>query len=191
MRKRKPGKLFIVSGPSGSGKSTVLREVFARRTRMFFSVSATTRGPREGEKDGVDYYFVTKEEFKKMIEGGQLLEHAQYVGNYYGTPKAPVEEKLREGNDVVLDIEVQGAEQVKRKAPEAVSIFLLPPSLEELERRLRGRGTESDEKIRSRLERAASEMKLAPNYDFNVVNDNVEEAADEILRIMRRATHRR
>ncbi|MBQ1767797.1 MAG: guanylate kinase, partial [Oscillospiraceae bacterium] len=169
----KRGKLYIVSGPSGCGKSTVLREVFAHRRNIFFSVSATTRGPREGEKDGKDYFFITREEFERLIAEGELLEHAKYVSNYYGTPRKPVEAMLSEGSDVVLDIEVQGAAQVKEKMPEAVSFFIMPPSLEELERRLRGRGTETDEKIRSRLDQAEREMAESGRYDYIVVNDDV------------------
>ncbi len=187
----KKGKLYIISGPSGCGKSTVLREVFRHRRNIFFSVSATTRGPREGEVDGKDYYFVTREEFERMIGADELLEHAQYVSNYYGTPRKPVEAMLSEGNDVVLDIEVQGAGQVKTKMPEAVSLFILPPSLEELERRLRGRGTETEEKIRSRLSQAEREIAKSGSYDYRVVNDDVERAAGEIVQIMRRIRRRK
>ncbi len=187
----KKGKLYIISGPSGCGKSTVLREVFRHRRNIFFSVSATTRGPREGEVDGKDYYFVTREEFERMIGADELLEHAQYVSNYYGTPRIPVEAMLSEGNDVVLDIEVQGAGQVKTKMPEAVSLFILPPSLEELERRLRGRGTETEEKIRSRLSQAEREIAKSGSYDYRVVNDDVERAAGEIVQIMRRIRRRK
>ncbi|MBQ7459994.1 MAG: guanylate kinase [Oscillospiraceae bacterium] len=187
----KKGKLYIISGPSGCGKSTVLREVFRHRRNIFFSVSATTRGPREGEVDGKDYYFVTREEFERMIGADELLEHAQYVSNYYGTPRKPVEAMLSEGNDVVLDIEVQGAGQVKTKMPEAVSLFILPPSLEELERRLRGRGTETEEKIRSRLNQAEREIAKSGSYDYRVVNDDVERAAGEIVQIMRRIRRRK
>lgn len=187
----KKGKLYIISGPSGCGKSTVLREVFRHRRNIFFSVSATTRGPREGEVDGKDYYFVTREEFERMIGADELLEHAQYVSNYYGTPRKPVEAMLSEGNDVVLDIEVQGAGQVKTKMPEAVSLFILPPSLEELERRLRGRGTETEEKIRSRLSQAEREIGQSGSYDYRVVNDDVERAAGEIVQIMRRIRRRK
>ena len=187
----KRGKLYIVFGPSGCGKSTVLREVFAHRRNIFFSVSATTRGPREGEKDGKDYFFITREEFERLIAEGELLEHAKYVSNYYGTPRKPVEAMLSEGSDVVLDIEVQGAAQVKEKMPEAVSFFIMPPSLEELERRLRGRGTETDEKIRSRLDQAEREMAESGRYDYIVVNDDVSRAAGEILKTMRNIRRRK
>lgn len=187
----KKGKLYIISGPSGSGKSTVLREVFRHRRNVFFSVSATTRGPREGEVDGKDYFFISKDEFERMIAADELLEHAQYVSNYYGTPRKAVEAMLCEGKDVVLDIEVQGAGQVKAKMPEAVSFFIMPPSLEELEKRLRGRGTESEEKIRSRLSQAEREIAQSGKYDYIVVNDEVSRAAEEILKTMRKIRRRK
>lgn len=180
----KRGQVFIVSGPSGSGKSTLLREVFARRDNLFFSVSATTRAPREGETDGVEYFFLTREAFEKLIEEDTLLEHAEYAGNYYGTPLRPVEEKLEAGCDVVMDIEVQGAAQVKTKMPEAISIFIMPPSLEILENRLRSRGTDSEEKILKRLDTAKREMLLAPNYDHIVINDTIERASAELWDLM-------
>lgn len=182
------GKLFIVSGPSGSGKSTLLHEVFPRREKLFFSVSATTREPREGEQEGVDYYYVSRERFEEMIEAGEFLEHAEYAGNLYGTPKPPVEERLESGCDVALDIETQGAAQVKEHMPEAVSVFIMPPSLEELERRLRGRGTESDEKIQKRLDTARHEIEKAPTYDFIVVNDVISRAAQKLYDIMEEAS---
>ena len=178
------GMVFIVSGPSGSGKSTLLREVFSVRGNMFFSVSATTRAPREGETDGVEYFFMNREGFEELIREDTLLEHAEYAGNYYGTPAKPVLEKLDAGCDVVMDIEVQGAAQVKRKMPEAVSIFIMPPSVEELERRLRSRGTDSEEKILKRLETAKGEMKLAGEYDYIVINDSVDRASTELWSIM-------
>ena len=177
------GAIIIVSGPSGVGKGTVLNEVFSRLDNCWFSVSATTRPPRPGEIDGVHYRFVSKEKFESMIENGELLEHACYVGSYYGTPLAPIYEHVENGDCVFLDIEVQGCEQVRRKIPEAVTVFITPPSLEELEGRLRKRSTEPEEKIRGRLERAAEEMRLAGNYDYTVVNDTVSRAADEIIKI--------
>ncbi len=178
------GRLFILSGPSGCGKSTVLREVFQRRDRLYFSVSATTREPRPGERDGIDYYFLTREVFDQMVRDGELLEHAEYVRNCYGTPARPIMDKLEEGIDVVLDIDVQGARQVKAKLPEAVSVFISPPSLAELERRLRGRSTESEDKITQRLQTAAKELSAQSEYDFVIVNDQVDRAADELLSIM-------
>lgn len=181
------GHVFIVSGPSGSGKSTVLREVFKRRDRLYFSVSATTRAPRPGETDGVDYWFITEERFDEMVEQDQFLEHARYAKCSYGTPAGPVREKLREGYDVILDIEVQGARQVKARMPEAISVFIAPPSLEELERRLRGRSTESEEKIKLRLETAKNELPEAKKYDHVVVNDDYMRAAGELLDIINNA----
>lgn len=180
----KPGKLFIVSGPSGSGKSTVLSEVFRKRDRLYFSVSATTRPPRPGERDGVEYFFIDEKRFDEMVERDEFLEHARYVKCSYGTPRAPVEEKLNAGIDVILDIEVQGARQVKARMPQAVTVFIAPPSLEELERRLRSRGTESEERIALRLETAKTELAEAGMYDHVVVNDDYERAASEVLEII-------
>ncbi len=179
------GTLLVLSGPSGVGKSTVLRKLMDGREDMCFSVSATTRSPRPGEEDGVDYFFVSRERFQRMIEEEELLEHAEFVGNCYGTPKSQVLERLEQGITVVLDIEVQGAAQVKERMPEALTVFLAPPSLEELERRLRGRGTETEEKILSRLETARKELLLAPRYDFTVINDDPDRAAGELAEILR------
>lgn len=180
------GTLVVISGPSGAGKSTVISRLMAMGERMEFSVSATTRQPRPGEKEGRDYYFVSREAFAEMVRRGELLEHAEFVGNCYGTPKAPVMEQLRQGITVILDIEVQGARQVKDLMPEAVSVFLSPPDLGSLEKRLRGRGTESEEKIRDRLETARQEMELAGTYDYVVINDDPDRAARELLEILRR-----
>ena len=178
------GVLLVVSGPSGVGKSTVIHKLMDMRGSMEFSVSATTRHPRPGEVDGREYYFVTREKFMDMVERGELLEHAEFVGNCYGTPRAPVEKKLAEGVTVVLDIEVQGAEQVKTLMPQALTVFLAPPSLEDLERRLRGRGTEKEETILSRLERARQELAMADRYDYTVVNDDPDRAARELGEIL-------
>ncbi len=174
------GKLIVVSGPSGVGKSTVIRGLMGLRSDLAFSVSATTRPPREGEQDGVNYHFVTRERFERMVEERQLLEYAEYVDNRYGTPRAPVEAFMAEGKSVILDIEVQGALQVKRAMPEAVLIFLAPPSLEELERRLRGRGTDSEEKILGRLETARREFLHIREYDYIVFNEQWETASGEL-----------
>lgn len=178
------GKLIVVSGPSGAGKSTVIHKMMAGRDDIRFSISATTRAPREGEVDGKDYYFLDREKFEKMIEEGAFLEHAQYVGNYYGTPAAPVLENLRNGVNVILDIEVQGASSVRKAMPEAVTVFLAPPSFEALESRLRGRGLDSEEKIRQRLERAREEYLEIPKYDYIVINDDADEAAEELAAIL-------
>ena len=178
------GKLLILSGPSGCGKSTVIGQLMQLRNDLRFSVSATTRAPRPGEQDGREYYFVTREKFDQMVSEGELLEHAEFVGNCYGTPKAPVVSQMERGITVILDIEVQGAAQVKEKMPEAVSVFLAPPSLEELEHRLRKRGTESEEKILSRLATAKKELALAGTYDHIVVNDDPERAARELYDIL-------
>ena len=180
----KRGKLLVLSGPSGCGKGTVLRALMEGRSDMVFSVSATTRAPRPGEVDGREYYFVSRERFMEMVVQGELLEHAEFVGNCYGTPKAPVLTQLEAGLHVLLDIEVQGAAQVKKAMPEAVLVFLAPPSLEELERRLRGRGTETEEKIQGRLKTAEYEMTLAGEYDYTVVNDEVARAAAEVAEIL-------
>ena len=174
------GVLIVLSGPSGAGKSTVIRQLMKRRSDIRFSVSATTRPPRPGERDGVDYYFITREAFDDLIAQDALLEHAEYVGNCYGTPAAPVERDLAAGYNVLLDIEVQGAAQVMAKRPDTVSVFFCPPSLAELERRLRGRGTDSEEKIVDRLKTARQEYKLMDRYAYIVVNDDADTAAAEL-----------
>ena len=177
------GKLFVISGASGVGKSTVLAQVMARREDLRFSVSATTRSPRPSETDGVHYYFVTKEQFEEMIATGQMLEYSAHAANYYGTPRAQAEEKMQTGS-VLLDIEPNGAGQVKKAAPDAVLVFIMPPSMEELERRLRGRGDTSEEQIAMRLERAVWEMEQRHWYDHVVVNDDAARCAEEILKII-------
>lgn len=178
------GTLVVVSGFSGAGKGTVLAQVLARRPDLYFSVSFTTRAPREGEQDGVNYHFVTREEFQARIGRGEFLEYAEYVGNYYGTSMQVIREKLERGIDVVLEIEIQGAAKVREKLPEAVSLFLVPPSFEELSRRLHARGTDSEEKIQQRLATAREEAKEIVNYDYIVVNDTVDHAVEEILAIL-------
>lgn len=181
---KKTGKTFIISGPSGVGKSTVLGALFSGRDDLYFSVSATTRQPREGEKDGKDYHFISPEQFNDWIENGEFLEYAEYVGNFYGTPKRYVDAAMAEGKDVILDIEVQGATQVHDQRPETVRIFIAPPSWEELERRLTARGTDTPEKIQRRLLRAKVELQMAGNYNYFVVNDSVERAVEELRSIM-------
>ena len=178
------GKLIVVSGPSGAGKSTVIGKVMERRNDLCFSVSATTRKPREGEVDGVNYFFVSGSEFDRMIGDDELLEHAEYNRDNYGTPRAYVEEKRRAGMHVLLDIEVQGARQVRERVPEAIKIFIIPPSLQVLEQRLRGRGTETEEQIQRRLARARGEYREADFYDYVVINDNLETAANELNAII-------
>ena len=179
------GLLIVFSGPSGVGKGTVRQEIFSTPDHQFeYSVSMTTRPKRPGEVDGVDYFFRTREEFEDLIKKGQMLEYAEYVGNYYGTPLTYVNEMLDKGIDVFLEIEVQGALQVKKKVPDGVFIFLTPPDLDELKDRLVGRGTDSEEVIRQRIERAKEEIALMREYDYAVVNDEVPLAAERVKRII-------
>ena len=180
----KRGKLLVISGFSGVGKGTVVHRLLERYPNYKISISATTRQPRNGETEGVHYFFLTRESFEKMIEQQELLEYAEYVDHYYGTPKKYVEENLDAGNHVILEIEAQGALQIKQKMPETILIFLLPPSAEELKRRLLGRNTESGEVILKRLEKAAEETKALNNYDYFVVNDQVDDCAVNINRIV-------
>ncbi len=181
----KKGRLYVFTGPSGTGKGTILHRVLPQDDRLFVSVSATTRAPREGEQDGVHYYFLTRESFEQKIEQNAFLEYAQYVGNYYGTLEAPVDEQLARGNDVILEIEVQGAMQIHKKRPDAVMVFVAPPSLEELESRLRGRGTETESKIQRRMETAHKELTYMKEFDYVVVNDDLERAVGDFQAILR------
>lgn len=178
------GLLIIFSGPSGAGKSTVISRLVNMRDDIRFSVSATTRAARPGEVDGKDYYFKTREQFCQMITEDAFLEHAEYVGNCYGTPAAPVEENLEAGYNVLLDIEVQGASQVMSRRPDAVSIFLCPPSLTVLEKRLRSRGTDDEDKILARLEAARREYTHLGMYSYIVINDDLDKAAQELNAII-------
>ena len=180
----KSGLLVVVSGPSGCGKGTVLKQLIENDEHVFYSVSATTRSPRVGEVDGVNYYFISKEQFEEKIASGGMLEYASYVGNYYGTPKQAVEEKCAAGYDVILEIEVQGAMQLREKCPDAVFVFIIPPSMEELEHRLVNRQTETQEVIQNRLNTARTELKFAPKYDYIVVNQTVEQAVSDIRAIL-------
>ncbi len=183
MHKGKRGVLFVFSGPSGVGKGTLKAKLFEEFAgRIAYSVSATTRGPREGEVDGKDYFFISRQEFERRVKNNEFLEHAEFAGNCYGTPRAYVEKLLDSGMNVVLEIDVQGALQVMKSMPECVSVFILPPSFEELEHRLRGRGTETEEKIRERLETAKRELPYAPQYDYQIVNGGDIEAAYQSLR---------
>lgn len=180
----KKGRIVIVSGPSGVGKGTVLRQVMEKNPRLKFSVSATTRAIRPGEVDGVHYYFVDKPHFESLMAEGGLLEYASYAGNYYGTPARPVEEALEQGISVILEIEVQGARQVMARRPDAISIFIAPPSFEELERRLAGRGDTGGEVARRRLAIAREECAAASDYQYTVINDDVRQAAERIEAIL-------
>lgn len=180
------GLLIVLSGPSGVGKGTVRKELFSQpNTNYEYSISMTTRQPREGEVDSVDYFFKTREEFEELIQQGGLLEHAEFVGNYYGTPLAYVNETLDMGRDVFLEIEVQGAAQIRQKAPDALFIFLAPPSLTELQDRLVGRGTETDDVIAERIATAKVELEMMSLYDYVVENDEVHHACDRINAIIK------
>ena len=183
MHEGKRGVLFVFSGPSGVGKGTLKAKLFEEfADQITYSVSATTRGPREGEVNGKDYFFITRQEFERRVKNNEFLEHAEFAGNCYGTPRAYVEKLLDSGMNVVLEIDVQGALQVMKSMPECVSVFILPPSFEELEHRLRGRGTETEEKVRERLETAKRELPYAPQYDYQIVNGGDIEAAYQSLR---------
>lgn len=178
------GILFILSGPSGVGKGTVRKSLFEQATDLKYSISMTTRKQRPGEAEGVDYFYKSKAEFEKLIAENQLLEYAKYVDNYYGTPRAYVEETLKAGFDVFLEIEVQGALQVKNSFPEGVFIFLFPPSLDELKKRILTRGTESDDLVLNRLREARKEIEMMDSYDYVVVNDQVDHAVEKIRSII-------
>ena len=178
------GKLIVLSGPSGAGKSTVVAKVMEKRNDVCFSVSVTTRKPRPGETEGKDYFFIDTERFEEMVKNDELLEHASYVTHHYGTPRNYVNKKLDEGMNVILDIEVQGARQVHEKIPDAVMLFVVPPSLAELRRRLEGRGTETAETVEARLTRAEQEYREADFYDWLVINDDPDRAAEELSAII-------
>lgn len=183
-QKKERGQLIVLSGPSGVGKSTVIAELFAQRSNIYFSVSYTTRQPRVGEQDVVNYNFVSREEFERMIADDELLEYAEYVDNYYGTSMKLIQEKLDAGIDVLLDIEVQGAAKVRARCPDALFIFIIPPSFEELSRRLHRRNTDSEEVIAGRLAKARQEFREIPKYDYLVINDKVANAVHEIEAIL-------
>ena len=184
------GILIVVSGFSGSGKGTIMKELLKRYDNYALSISATTRAPREGETDGREYFFKTREEFEKMIAKEELIEYAEYVNNYYGTPRAYVEEQLTAGKDVILEIEIQGALKVKKKFPDTLLLFVTPPSAEELRKRLIGRGTETMEVIEQRMQRAIEESDGMESYDYYVINDDLDTCVDEVHRIIQ-AEHNR
>ena len=178
------GILVVVSGFSGAGKGTLMKELLKRYDNYALSISATTRAPREGETDGKEYFFVTKEQFEKMRDERKLIEYAQYVNNYYGTPKEYVEQKMAEGKDVILEIEIQGALKVKKRFPDALLLFVTPPSAEELRRRLVGRGTETLEVINARLARAAEEASGMEAYDYLLINDDLARCVEELHQLI-------
>lgn len=184
VKKKDKGQLIVLSGPSGVGKSTVIAELMSRRDNLYFSVSFTTRQPRTGEQNGVNYNFVDRNEFERMIAANELLEYAEYMNNYYGTSMKAIQDRLDAGIDVLLDIEVQGAAKVKARCPEALFIFIIPPSFEELSRRLHNRNTDSEDVITGRLEKARVEFREIPNYDYLVINDKVTNAVHEIESIL-------
>ena len=177
-------RIFVISSPSGAGKGTVIDRMLELRPELVYSVSATTRKPRAGEIEGVSYYFVTREKFLEMIENGEFLEYAEYVGEFYGTPAKPIFESIKDGKDIILEIDVQGAEQVMAAVPCVTSIFITPPDWDELERRLRKRGTDTEEKLVARMERARIECMEKDHYAYTIINDDVNRAAEEILSII-------
>jgi len=181
------GKIILISAPSGAGKGTIIWNLLRLKPSLVFSVSATTRAPREGEVEGVSYSFVTRERFTEMITDDEFLEYAEYVGEFYGTPKKPVYANIEAGKDILLDIEVKGVRQVLNKMPEAITVFIVPPDMRELERRLRGRGTDTEEKLLARLELARREMEERVHYNHVIVNDCVSRAADELLEIINKS----
>lgn len=185
------GLLFVVSAPAGCGKDTILSEMFKKTDKAGYAVSATTRAPRGGEVNGVHYHFLTREEFEKKIAEKEVLEYTEYCGNYYGTLRKSVDDLISSGKDAILKIEVEGAMNIRRMFPEACLVFILPPGWDILEERLRGRGTETEEKIGERMRQARTEVTYAANYDYLIVNDKLEEAVDDLLAVLRAEKLRR
>ena len=179
----KKGILTVISGFSGAGKGTIVKKLLSDH-EYYLSVSCTTRAPREGEVDGKDYFFVSRDEFERMIRDKEMIEYAEYAGNYYGTPKKAVEDRLNEGKDVILEIEVQGGMQVKKLFPDSVLMFIIPPSANELYNRLKNRGTESDEQIGLRFEQTVRETHFIKDYDYLIINDDIDKAVDEIIEVI-------
>ena len=181
---KNPEKLIVITGPSGVGKGTVVKNILEKDKNIWLSISATTRKPRNGEEHGKDYYFLTKKNFKEMINNQMFLEWAEFAGNYYGTPINKINEKIKHGSKVILEIEVEGACQVREKFPETIAIFLLPPNKQELEKRIRNRGTDNEKSILQRLERADFEMSSSKDFDYVLKNYEIDKTADEILKII-------
>ncbi len=179
------GGVFVVSGPSGSGKDTVLKGLFAENPDILFSISSITRAMRPGEREGEKYNFISREHFEEMIKNDLLLEHNVFVGNYYGTPRIPVEKAVSEGRDIIIEVDVNGAAQIRKKLPEAVTVFIMPPSFAELKRRLVGRGTESEELIEKRLRSALDEIRRAEEYDYIIVNDDAAAASQSLMSVIK------
>lgn len=179
------GGVFVVSGPSGSGKDTVLKGLFAENPDILFSISSITRAMRPDEREGEKYNFISREHFEEMIKNDLLLEHNVFVGNYYGTPRIPVEKAVSEGRDIIIEVDVNGAAQIRKKLPEAVTVFIMPPSFEELKRRLVGRGTESEELIEKRLRSALNEIRRAGEYDYIIVNDDAAAASQSLMSVIK------
>ena len=186
---QKKGKLFVISGSSGVGKGTLLKKLIEKNPKLEVSISATTRQPRPGEVDGVNYFFTDKNEFLKEVENGDFLEWAEFNGNYYGTKQAWVERNLNKGRNLILEIETKGALQIKNKIPDSVLIFIMPPSIEELEHRLRGRNTEDEETIQGRLHEVRREIECSKNYDYTIVNDDLEKALVELEKVINSVIH--
>lgn len=184
MDAEKQGLLIVLSGPSGAGKGTICQELLDSVSGLSYSVSATTREPRVGEEDGKHYYFVNRERFSELISQNQLLEHAEFCGNYYGTPRPAVERSVNEGKDIILEIEIEGALQIKKRFPQGVFIFIVPPSLDELRARISKRGTETEDKIQQRLAKASDELHYVSEYDYVVENDKLPEAVEKLKAII-------